>query len=154
MVYHKRLESPSHAEPRHTWFKDAAVGKILNVELPSEQHLYWPELDIDLEIDSILHPERYPLVSRVQETGEEYGGGTSNDDWDKEKAEDAVLALFQLTLHAERRAWKGFDFEILDRLFDKGLILDPRNRSKSVVLTDEGLARSEKLFEQMFGTPK
>lgn len=46
------------------WFRDAAVGKILNVELPSANHLYWPELDIDLAVDSIRHPEHFPLVSQ------------------------------------------------------------------------------------------
>ena len=51
---------------RFPWFRDAPVGKILNVELPSEQHLYWPELDIDLEVDIILNPERYPLVSKPE----------------------------------------------------------------------------------------
>ena len=46
------------------WFRDAAVGKILHVELPSTNHLYWPELDVDLAVESIRHPERFPLVSR------------------------------------------------------------------------------------------
>ena len=46
------------------WFKDVAVGKILRVELPSPNHLYWPELDIDLAVESIRHPERFPLVSK------------------------------------------------------------------------------------------
>ena len=46
------------------WFREAAVGKILRVELPSEDHLYWPELDVDLSVASIRHPERFPLVSR------------------------------------------------------------------------------------------
>jgi hypothetical protein len=46
------------------WFRDAAVGKILHVEFPSDNHLYWPELDVDLAIESIRHPERFPLVSR------------------------------------------------------------------------------------------
>lgn len=46
------------------WFKDAAVGKIMRVELPSPNHLYWPELDVDLAVDSIRHPDRFPLVSR------------------------------------------------------------------------------------------
>lgn len=45
------------------WFRDAAVGKILHVELPSSNHLYWPELDVDLAVESIRHPERFPLVS-------------------------------------------------------------------------------------------
>lgn len=46
------------------WFKDAPVGKIINVEEPSPGHFYWPDLDIDLGIDSIEHPERFPLVSK------------------------------------------------------------------------------------------
>ena len=47
------------------WFRDAAIGKILHVELPSPDHLYWPELDVDLAVESIRHPERFPLVSRA-----------------------------------------------------------------------------------------
>jgi hypothetical protein len=47
------------------WFRDAPIGKVLHVEQPSAQHLYWPELDIDLAVDSIRHPEQFPLVSRV-----------------------------------------------------------------------------------------
>lgn len=46
------------------WFRDAAVGKILSVESPSEDHLHWPELDVDLSVESIRHPEQFPLVSR------------------------------------------------------------------------------------------
>lgn len=46
------------------WFQDAAVGKLINVELISSNHLYWPEMDVDLAVESIRHPERYPLVSR------------------------------------------------------------------------------------------
>jgi hypothetical protein len=45
------------------WFKDAPVRAILNVERPYAPHLYWPELDVDLEVESIDHPEKYPLVS-------------------------------------------------------------------------------------------
>lgn len=48
------------------WFKDASIAEIARVELPSTHHLYWPELDIDLAVESIEHPERYPLVSRAQ----------------------------------------------------------------------------------------
>lgn len=47
------------------WFRDVAVGKILHVELPSPNHLYWPELDVDLAVESIRHPEQFPLVSQV-----------------------------------------------------------------------------------------
>ena len=47
------------------WFRDVAVGKILNVELPSPKHLYWPELDVDLSVQSIRYPDKFPLVSKV-----------------------------------------------------------------------------------------
>ena len=47
------------------WFQSAAIGKVLRVEQPSSQHLYWPELDIDLSVESIRHPEQFPLVSRA-----------------------------------------------------------------------------------------
>lgn len=48
------------------WFQDASIKKVLHVEMPSETHLYWPELDIDLDVNSILYPENYPLVSRQE----------------------------------------------------------------------------------------
>ena len=43
------------------WFQDAAVGAILNVDRPRLDRLYWPDLDVDLTVDSIEHPEKYPL---------------------------------------------------------------------------------------------
>ena len=46
------------------WFRDATIADLTNVELPSPHHFYWPRLDIDLAVDSIDHPEPYPLVSR------------------------------------------------------------------------------------------
>jgi hypothetical protein len=46
------------------WFEDAPIKKILHVEMPSENHLYWPDLDIDLDVESVFHPEKYPLVSK------------------------------------------------------------------------------------------
>lgn len=48
------------------WFQDATIGKILNVEQPSANHLYWPDLDVDLAVESIRHPERFPLISNVK----------------------------------------------------------------------------------------
>ena len=47
------------------WFQEAPVGQLLNVKLPGPGHLYWPDLDVDLAVESIEHPERFPLVSRV-----------------------------------------------------------------------------------------
>ncbi|ACA18364.1 conserved hypothetical protein [Methylobacterium sp. 4-46] len=69
---------------------------------------------------------------------------------DEERIDEAVLGLPWLTLHDERRAWKGFDWQVLDRLHRKGLIADPVGRAKSVVLTDEGLRRSRALFHALF----
>ena len=48
------------------WFKDAPTGKILRVEQPAPGHFYWPELDVDLGVESIEHPEHFPLKSNVQ----------------------------------------------------------------------------------------
>lgn len=45
-------------------FENAPVSAILNVQLPQPHHLYWPDLDIDLSVESIEHPERFPLVAR------------------------------------------------------------------------------------------
>ncbi len=71
-------------------------------------------------------------------------------DIDRDKIDDAVLGLLWLTLHEERRAWKGFDWAALDRLHQKGLIEDPVNKTKSVILSDEGLRQSERLFRALF----
>ena len=48
------------------WFRDASIRAITQVELPSPHHLYWPELDVDLAVESIEHPEKYPLVSQAR----------------------------------------------------------------------------------------
>lgn len=48
------------------WFRDVRVGQILNVEMPGKGHLYWPELDVDLAVDSIENPEAFPLLSRAR----------------------------------------------------------------------------------------
>jgi hypothetical protein len=48
------------------WFREASVREITNVERPTPHHLYWPDLDIDLAVESIEHPEKYPLVSKAQ----------------------------------------------------------------------------------------
>jgi hypothetical protein len=47
------------------WFRDVPVGKLLNVELVHAHHLYWPDLDVDLAVESIEHPERFPLISKM-----------------------------------------------------------------------------------------
>ena len=72
---------------------------------------------------------------------------------DTDKIDDAVLALLFLGLHDRWRAWKGFDWDALDRLYQKGMIADPVNKAKSVVFTEEGLRRAEELFQAMFTKP-
>ncbi len=48
------------------WFEQAPVSKILRVERPQNDHLYWPELDVDLSIESIEHPAKFPLKSTLR----------------------------------------------------------------------------------------
>jgi hypothetical protein len=72
---------------------------------------------------------------------------------DTDKIDDAVLGLLWLTLHDERHAWKGFDWDTLERLHREGLIESPANKAKSVVLSDAGLERAEDLFRALFTRP-
>jgi hypothetical protein len=72
-------------------------------------------------------------------------------DLDTDKIDDATLALLRLGLHDGARAWKGFDWDATDRLFEKGYICDPKGKTKSIVFTEEGLERAERLLEELFG---
>ena len=85
--------------------------------------------------------------------GESFSGEFRVMEVDTDKIDDAVLALLWLTVHDDRRAWKGLDWEALGRLHRKGLIADPANKAKSVVLSDEGLERAEALFKSLFTRP-
>jgi hypothetical protein len=75
----------------------------------------------------------------------------TDDAYDWTKIEEVALALLSLTLHDGSRAWKGLDWELMDRLHARGWIADPRGRAKSVVFTEEGLRQAERLFERHFG---
>ena len=71
----------------------------------------------------------------------------------QQKVEEMVLALLYLTTFKDGpglRAWKGHDWNILDRLHERGYISDPASKAKSVILTDEGAKRSKELFEKHF----
>ena len=70
---------------------------------------------------------------------------------DTSKIDDAVLALLYLGLHDGARAWKGFDWDAMDRLHRAGLISEPRGRAKSVVFTEIGLERAKRLLGELFG---
>ncbi|WP_183753982.1 DUF6429 family protein [Pseudochelatococcus contaminans] len=69
---------------------------------------------------------------------------------DRDKIDDVILALLYLTLARDGRAWKGFNWNSMNRLHEKGFIGDPVNRVKSFWLNEEGIAPSEKLFREMF----
>ncbi len=72
---------------------------------------------------------------------------------DTDKIDDAVLALLYLTSfrdHGVTRAWKGQDWDAMNRLNEKGMISDPRGKARSVVLTEEGAKRSKELFHKEF----
>jgi hypothetical protein len=74
--------------------------------------------------------------------------------FDENKVDDATLALLWLTMakdSGETRSWKGFDWDTMNRLYEKGLIENPINKAKSVIVTEEGEKRARELFEQMFG---
>ena len=72
---------------------------------------------------------------------------------DEEKVDDMVLALLYLTTFEDKprlRAWKGHNWDSMDRLHRKDFISDPATKAKSVVLTDAGAKRSQELFERYF----
>lgn len=74
------------------------------------------------------------------------------------RIDDAVLALLYLGRHevsrmsGEVRTWKSFDWSVMERLYEKGLISNPVNKNKAVAFTDEGLKHSERLFRELFET--
>ena len=76
-------------------------------------------------------------------------------EYDEDKVDEMVLALLFLTMFEESplgaRAWKGYDWDALDRLHAKGYISDPKSKAKSVVVTAEGVNLSRELFAKHFG---
>ena len=76
---------------------------------------------------------------------------TSDDvEIDENRIDDAVLALLRLGLHDGDRVWKGFDWEAMNRLHQKGFISDPVGKAKSVTFTAEGERRSAELLRPLF----
>lgn len=78
-------------------------------------------------------------------------------EYDKEKVDEYILALLYLVIHDRQegygaRAWKGFDWDSMNRLYEKGLISNPVGKAKSVMMTEEGFKRSEELFRKHFGS--
>jgi hypothetical protein len=71
-------------------------------------------------------------------------------DIDKDRIDEAALALLYLGLHDNYRAWKSFDWDVMERLHQKKMISNPVGKAKSVVFTDEGLKEAERLYHQLF----
>jgi hypothetical protein len=74
-------------------------------------------------------------------------------EYDRKKVDEMVLALMWLVIHGDKygaHAWKSFDWDTLDRLYEKGYISDPKSKAKSVALTDEAVKLSESLFKKHF----
>ena len=75
-------------------------------------------------------------------------------EYDKDKVDEIILALLWLTMFDEGyavRAWKGHNWEHLDRLHEKGYIDNPKSKAKSVIVTEKGKKRAEELFNRYFG---
>ena len=60
------------------------------------------------------------------------------------------MALLYLGFHDVDRAWKGFDWEAMNRLHENGFISDPRGKAKSVVFTEKGLIEARRLLQELF----
>lgn len=71
-------------------------------------------------------------------------------EYDEKLIEEAVLALLAAFSSDDGNAWKGFDFEVMNRLHEQGLISNPVNRNKSIWLTEEGQERGRQLAERLF----
>jgi hypothetical protein len=71
---------------------------------------------------------------------------------DEDKIDRAVLALLYLGLHDQDRAWKGFDWDSMNRLHEKGFISDPVGKAKSVAFTEEGLREARRLLGELFAS--
>lgn len=75
-------------------------------------------------------------------------------EYNRDKVDEMVLALLWLTMFKDGegfRAWKGYDFEVMDRLHEEGFIMDQKGKQKSVVMTEEGAKRASELFQKLFG---
>jgi hypothetical protein len=69
---------------------------------------------------------------------------------DENKVDEAALALLSLTMHDVRSVWKQIDWDAMNRLHEKGYISNPISKSKSVMLTDEGIKAADALVKKLF----
>ena len=69
---------------------------------------------------------------------------------DKDKIDDAALALLSMTMDEYRSAWKQLDWSITQSLYEKDYIKNPVNKTISVVFTEVGEVKTEELFKRLF----
>jgi hypothetical protein len=82
-----------------------------------------------------------------------FGNVRRSMDIDQEKVEQTVLALLYLTSFKDKfglRTWKGYDWQVMNLLHEKGYISNPATKAKSVAFTEEGARKSQELFENLF----
>ena len=72
-------------------------------------------------------------------------------DIDTDKLDAAALAILSLTFQDGSRVWKGIDWDITDRLFQKVLIENPAGKAKSLVLTEQCVELAKRALEEQFG---
>jgi len=75
-------------------------------------------------------------------------------DIDITRIDETVLALLWFNFNATGTAWKGFDWSAMERLHKRDLITNPVRKSKSVVLSSEGMTEGERLFRKLFSRPE
>ena len=76
-------------------------------------------------------------------------------EYDEDKVDECTLALLYLVTHDRQegcgaRGWKGFDWDTMNRLHEKGLISNPISKAKSVAMSEEGFKKAEELFKKHF----
>ena len=76
-------------------------------------------------------------------------------EFNQDKVDEFTLALLYLVAHGRKdgygaRAWKGFDWDTMDRLHEKGFIGNPINKARSVSVSAEGYQRAKELFKKHF----
>jgi hypothetical protein len=72
---------------------------------------------------------------------------------DKDRLAESALAIPSLTLHDSGRVWKGLDWHRMDLLHEKGWIVDPQSKAKSLVLTEDGERLAQEFLSKYFGQP-
>ena len=75
--------------------------------------------------------------------------------YDEDKIDEYTLALLYLVTHQRQeglgaRAWKGFDWDTMNRLYEKGIYIQSYRKAKSVGMTEEGFLKAKELFERHF----